>query len=80
MVGYKLPMLVPFNFVGGAFVSDDSRERERVRSKLDGNLLIRRESCRLKGDASLKLPRPRKDPCLWRSWGVACGLSMAYGL
>uniref|UniRef100_A0A6B0V7X5 Secreted protein n=1 Tax=Ixodes ricinus TaxID=34613 RepID=A0A6B0V7X5_IXORI len=56
-----------------------SRDMARCRSMLEGSSLSRRDSCLLKGDVWLRLPKPRKEPCLCSIETVACGRSIAYG-
>ncbi|KAL3190414.1 hypothetical protein MRX96_019336 [Rhipicephalus microplus] len=50
-----------------------SRDMARCRSSVEGSSLSHRDSCLLKGDAWLRLPRPQKEPCLCSSVTVACG-------
>ena len=38
-----------------------------------------RESCRLKGEASFSVEKPRHDPCLCNIEGVARGRAIAWG-
>ncbi|CAN8007109.1 unnamed protein product [Ixodes pacificus] len=56
-----------------------SRDMARCRSMLERSLLSRRDSCLLKVDVWLRLPKPRKEPCICSIETVACGCSIAYG-